>query len=283
MTDSSASLTLALISDIFDGPNEAPRLTDILRRARSLGAHLAILPELPLNRWAPATQTPRDEDAELPNGPRHQVLSAAARSADVGLIGGAIVNDPRTEKGYNTTLIFDASGKLVGSYRKVHLPDEEGFWETRHYEPGDALPSVIDAFGMPLGVQVCSDVNRPEGSHILAALGAEAIICPRATEASTFDRWKTVFIANAITSCAFVVSVTRPRAEGGVALGGPSFAVAPTGAVLAETVEPLTVIRLERKLVQEARRRYPGYLPTRASVYAEGWRRVKTSDLSHER
>ena len=282
MTDSGA-LTLALISDVFDGPDECRRLTDALKQARSLGAQLVVLPELPLNRWAPATQTPRDEDAESPNGPRQQMLCAAARSADVGVIGGAIVIDPKTKKRYNTTLIVDSSGKLVGSYRKVHLPDEEGFWETRHYQPGDALPAVIDAFSMPFGVQVCSDVNRPEGSHILAALGAEAIICPRATEASSFDRWKTVFIANAITSCAFVVSVTRPRTELGVPLGGPSLAVAPTGAVIGETVDPLTVFPLERKLVQEARRRYPGYLATRANMYAEGWTRVKSSELPRAR
>jgi predicted amidohydrolase len=165
----------------------------------------------------------------------------------------------------------------------MHLPEEEGFWETRHYEPGETLPPVVDAFGMPLGIQVCSDVNRPEGSHILAALGAEVIVCPRATEASTFDRWRTVLIANAITSCAFVVSVTRPRAEYGVSLGGPSFGVAPTGAILAESLEPLTIVRLERALVRDARHRYPGYLPTRANLYAEGWGSVKSTDMPHAR
>jgi predicted amidohydrolase len=283
MIDSATSLTLAVISDIFAAPNEERRLIEVLRRARSLGAHLAILPELPLDRWAPARPTPCDEDAEPPNGWRHRMLSAAARAAAIGLIGGAIVKEAETEKRYNTTLIFDAFGVLVGTYRKVHLPEEEGFWETRHYEPGDALPSIIDAFAMPLAVQVCSDVNRPEGSHILAALGAEVIVCPRATEASTFDRWKTVFIANAITSCAFVVSVARPRPELGVQLGGPSIAVAPTGAVLAESAEPMTVIRLERKFVDDARRQYPGYLATRSNVYAEGWSRVKSAELPHAR
>ena len=281
MTDSAASLTLALISDIFDAPNEATRLTDLLRHARSLGAQLAVLPELPLNRWAPATQTPCDDDAEPPNGWRQRMLGAAARAAGIGVIGGAIVRDPRSEKRYNTTLVFDTSGTQLGTYRKLHLPEEEGFWETRHYEPGDVLPSVIDAFSMSFAVQVCSDVNRPEGSHILAALGAEAIMCPRATEASTFDRWRTVLVANAITSCAFVISVARPRAEFGVALGGPSLVVAPTGAILAETLEPITVIRLERRLVHEARRRYPGYLAMRSNVYADGWRRVKSSELPH--
>ena len=56
-----------------------------------------------------------------------------------------------------------------------------------------------------------------------------------------------------------------------------------TGAVIGETVDPLTVFPLERKLVQEARRRYPGYLATRANMYAEGWTRVKSSELPRAR
>src|SRR5207249_7365128 len=113
--------------------------------------------------------------------------------------------------------------EFVGSYRKLHLPEEEGFWETSHYDPGDRPPSVIHGLPLPIGIQICSDVNRPEGSHLLGALGAELIVCPRATEAATFARWKTVLTANAITSCTYVISVPRPQPEFGVPLGGPSF------------------------------------------------------------
>ena len=277
-----ASLTVALISDLFVYPDDTRRLGGLLLRARSQGAQLAVLPELPLNPWSPATETPQEHDAEAPGGPRHQALSDAARAAGLGLIGGAIVRDPKSGRRHNTALVFDPAGTLVASYRKLHLPEENGFWETRHYEPGDDLPSVVDAFGMRLGLQVCSDVNRPEGSLILSALGAEAIISPRATEVATFERWKTVFIANAITSCAYVLSVARPRPELGVPLGGPSFAVTPTGEVLAETTEPIALVTLYRTVVEEARRRYPGYLATRADLYAEGWKRVRATKLPHE-
>jgi hypothetical protein len=54
--------------------------------------------------------------------------------------------------------------------------DRPGFWETSHYEPGTAAPARIDAFGLPIGVQICSDANRPEGSHLLGAQGAQAIL-----------------------------------------------------------------------------------------------------------
>ena len=127
---------------------------------------------------------------------------------------------------------------------------------------------------MRFGIQVCSDINRPEGSLLLGALGAEVIVCPRATEAATFSRWKTVLTANALTSCTYVISVPRPQLEFGVPLGGPSFAVAPTGDVLIESTEPIALVTIERNVIEQARQRYPGYLPTRAELYAEGWKSV---------
>jgi predicted amidohydrolase len=274
-------LTVALISDVFTHSDDVARLGESLKQARSRGAELAVLPELPLSPWSPATQTPHEDDAELPGGPRHQALSDAARGAGLGIIGGAIVRDAKSGRRHNTALVFDQAGALVASYRKLHLPEENGFWETRHYEPGDALPSVIGVFGMRIGLQICSDVNRPEGSRLLGALGAEIIVVPRATEAATFERWKTIFVANAITSCVYVLSVARPHPESGVPLGGPSFAVAPTGEVLVETTEPIALVTLHRTVVEGARRRYPGYLATRADLYAEGWKRVKTTTLPH--
>src|SRR6266540_3859301 len=276
------TLTIALIADtFFDGQGEA-RLVRHLREARSRGAELAVLPELPLNPWSPASKSSRDEDAEPPAGPRHQALSNAARAADLAVIGGAIVQDPLSGRRNNIAIVFDRMGALVSSYRKVHLPEENGFWEAHHYEPGDALAAVIEAFPMRLGIQICSDINRPDGSQLLAALGAEAIINPRASEAATFHRWKAVFIATAITGSAYVLSVARPREEFGVPLGGPSIAVAPTGDVLLETTEALSLVTLDRNEVARARGQYPGYLAMRADLYAEGWSRVKATRLPHQ-
>lgn len=275
-------MIIALVSDVFHDAGGPARLAACLQEAKTRGADLAVLPELPLNPWSPATEVPREEDAEPPEGPRHQVLCTAARNAGIAVLGGAIVQDPKTWRRHNTALLFARDGALLASYRKVHLPEEDGFWETRHYEPGDALSPVVDGLELRVGLQICSDINRPEGSHLLGALGAEVVLNPRATEAATFDRWRTVFVANAMTSGAYVLSVNRPRPEQGVLLGGPSFAVAPTGEVLAETTEPLALVTVDRSTVQRARQRYPGYLATRADLYAEGWQRVKRTRLPHE-
>ncbi len=274
-----SDLTVALITDLFLGEDAGERLHRALARAREAGAGLALLPELPLNTWAPAGRSARDEDAEPPEGPRHRLQAEAARRAGIGLAGGAIVREPGRGRRFNTALLFDAAGRLAASYRKMHLPCEEGFWETSHYEPGDDPPSVIRTFGFPLGVQICSDINRPQLALALAATGAEAILHTRATPLESYERWKLVLRAVAVTGALFVLSTNRPGPERGVPIGGPSLAVAPDGTVLLETTEPLGVVRIERQAVRTARKEYPGYLPVRADLYARAWAADREGEL----
>jgi len=267
------TLTLAVIQDLFAGEDGAERLHRRLREARGAGAQLAALPELPLDPWYPATREVQDDEAEPPEGPRAQLLAEAARLAGVGLLGGAIVRDPGSGRRLNRALLFDASGTLVATHDKLHLPSEEEFWESDHYEPGDEAAQPIDGFGLALGIQICSDLNRPEGSHLLGALGAEVILCPRATPPSSYARWLLVGRANALTSSAYVVSINRPL-EPGLPFGGGSFVVAPDGEVLLESADPVSMIELKREALTEARRDYPGYLDVRSDLYARAWSKI---------
>jgi N-carbamoylputrescine amidase len=264
------ALVVALVSDVFFGPGAEERLESRLREAKDRGAELALLPEIPLNSWAPATKEARSEDAEPQDGPRARLLAETARKVGIAVLGGAIVLD--RGRRFNTAFLHDGRGELQGSYRKLHLPEELGFWETSHYEPGDEPPRVLDLGGFPLGVQICSDSNRPELTHTLSALGAAAILAPRATERGTWERWKLVFRANAMTASVYILSANRPAPEQGVPLGGPSLVVAPDGTVLAESAEPVLVAKLEREAVRRARRDYPGYLSVRSDLYEKAWR-----------
>jgi predicted amidohydrolase len=270
---SESTLTIAVIQDLFAGDDGAERLHRRLRVARGAGAQLALLPELPLDPWVPAQRKVREADAEPPGGPRAKLLAAAARNAGLGLLGGAIVREPGSSRRFNRALLFDSEGELVAGYDKLHLPSEEGFWESDHYGPGDHAAQPIDGFGMQLGIQICSDLNRPEGSHLLGALGAEVIISPRATPPSSYARWLLVARANAITSATYVISINRAT-EPGLPIGGGSFVVAPDGEVLLESADPLNVIELKRQAVLDARRDYPGYIDVRSELYAEAWSKV---------
>ncbi len=271
-------LTVALVSEVFWEPDGAARLEDRLSEAARRGADLAVLPEMPLNAWRPASREAVDDDAETEGGPRTQVMARAANRAGIGLVGGIIHRDPGTRRRTSRALVFSPQGGVVARYEKLHLPEEPGFWETSHYEPGDEPPHRIDEFGVPFGVQVCSDTNRPEGTHLLGAQGAMAVLIPRASEERTYQRWKTVFRANAVTSCLYVLSVNRPFPEDGVAIGGPSVVVDPAGEVLLETTDTIGLVTLDSAVARRARSDYPGHLPIRARLYADAWDAVARRD-----
>src|SRR5207244_12237525 len=188
-------LAVALISEVFYEADGPARLIDRVAEAAGRGADLAVLPEIPLNEWRPATRRAVEEDAQPEGGPRTQAMGQTARRARIGLVGGIIHRNPTTGRRTSRALTFDAAGKVVARYEKLHLPEEPGFWETSHYEPGTEAPRRIDAFGLPIGIQVCSDNNRPEGLHLLGAQGAAAVVVPRASEEGTYQRWKIVFRA----------------------------------------------------------------------------------------
>ncbi len=118
--------------------------------------------------------------------------------------------------------------------------------------------------------------NRPEGSYLLGAIGAELILVLRATEARTWERWKLVLRANAVTNAALMLSVNRQDSALQVPLGGPAVAVDPHGDLIAETLEPVAVVALRRGVVRAAREAYPGYLPVRAALYASGRAQVRS-------
>ncbi len=270
-------LTVALISEVFWEADGAIRLKERLAEAAERGADLAVLPEIPLNPWSPATKEPRDDDAEGMDGARARTQAEVAAEAGIGLVGGII---HRAADGRRTSraLVVDRSGSVVATYEKLHLPEEDGFWETSHYEPGTEAPRRIDAFGVPIGLQLCSDNNRPEGTHLLGAQGAIAMINPRASEERSYQRWKAVFRANALTSCLYVLSVNRPHPEEGVLIGGPTVAFDPNGELLVETTDRLALVTVDAKTVADARRGYPGYLPIRARLYADAWDEITRGD-----
>lgn len=276
-TRADGKLTIALVSEVFWEPDGPIRLKERLAEAAERGADLAVLPEIPLNPWSPATKEARDDDAETMDGPRTRAQAEAAAEAGIGLVGGIIHRD---ESGRRTSraLVLDATGAVRATYEKLHLPEEPGFWETSHYEAGTGVPERIDGFGVPIGVQICSDNNRPQGTQILAAQGVIAMVNPRSSEERTFQRWKTVWRANALTSCCYVLSVNRPHPEGGVLIGGPSVAIDPNGEILVETTDRLVLVTVDANVVADARRAYPGYLPVRADLYAEAWSEIARRD-----
>lgn len=261
-------MKVALISEVY--PDGYDALVSDLEAAASAGAGLAMLPECGAQGWAPGRDRADDADAEPAGGPRESWQSRAARTAGVALLGGGIERcaDGRRR---NAAVLWDASGVERLRYHKVHIPDEPGFREARHYEPGLEGPAVVEFGGLRLGVQICSDNQRPDGAMMLAAQGADCILNPRATEVGLLDRWKTIWRANAMVTGCWILSVNRPRPEPGTPLGGPSVVVDPMGGIRLESTERISIVDVDPEVVAEARSVYPGYLAVPTDTYARAW------------
>jgi predicted amidohydrolase/uncharacterized protein (DUF952 family) len=232
---------------------------------RELQADLVVLPELGFQPWYPARREPVALDDAL------LVRQAElARTSSKAILGGGVVLSENGQR-LNQACLFDREGQLRLRYAKLHLPQEEGFWEADHYAPGQEPPWVCDALGLPLGVQLCSDIQRPFGATFLQAQGVAAILVPRATESGTYSRWRPIFQAVARLCGCYVLSVNRPGPEGGVPLGGPSLVVDPSGEVVAESTDQALLVTLEVQRVTQAQADYPGYLSSPAPVYAAAW------------
>lgn len=263
------STRIALISEVYPDPSPELLASD-LSVASSRGAAIVVLPECPAQAWVPARADPDDADAELAGGPRELRQSQAAREAGVALLGGGIelcADGVRR----NAAVLWDCNGVERLRYHKMHIPDEPGFREAAHYGAGTRAPSVVEIEGLQVGVQICSDNQRPDGAMMLAAQGCECILNPRATEPGLLDRWRTIWSANAMTASCWILSVNRPRPELGTPLRGPSVAVGPDGAMREESTDKFLFVDVDVESVHEARRAYPGYLAIPSGIYAAAW------------
>ena len=271
----SKQIIIALLREIFVGPDAGERLKGRLIEAKEMDADLVVLPELPYNAWSPATTRAVEADAEEPGGWREAMQNQAAATARVSVLGGVIqrVNSVR----HNMAIFSDQTGSTVARYAKVHLPDEEGFRECHHYDPGKDWPRTFEALETRFGIQICSDANRLVGSHLLAAQGVQVILAPRASSEDSWDRWLLVFRAIAQTCAAWVISVGRPGPENGVPIGGPAVVIDPMGVVVKESLDALSICSLDPEATASARKDYPGYLAWPAEVYAEGWRSLHSN------
>ena len=272
-------LTVALISEVFWEPDGRGRLRDRLAEAADRGADIAVLPEIPLNSWSPATRDQREDDAEPMGGPRMNTQQEAAAEAGIGLVGGIIHRDAETGRRTQRTLVFDRAGELVATYEKLHLPDEPGFWEPRPLRPGHGS-ATPDRCIRPADRRAGLLRHESPAGHAAACCpGRSGRADPgRSSEEKTYQRWKFVFRANALTNACYVLSVNRPAPEQGVLIGGPSIAVDPGANVILETTDTLGMVTLDAETIRKAKVAYPGYLPTRAALYADAWDEIATRD-----
>ncbi len=152
-----------------------------IKKASEQKADLIVLQELHATEYFCQTQNPANFDlAEPLDGPTAHFLSQQAKGANAVIVG-SIFERRAAGLYHNTALVFDKDGSLAGYYRKMHIPDDPGFYEKYYFTPGDAdgFEPIQTSIGK-LGVMVCWDQWYPEGARLMALKGAEVLIYPTA-------------------------------------------------------------------------------------------------------
>ena len=179
--------------------------------------------------------------AEAVPGPSTDTLSALAAELNVVII--ASLFEKRAMGVYhNTTAVLDADGAYLGKYRKMHIPDDPGFYEKFYFTPGDLGYKVFKTKYATIGVLICWDQWYPEAARITALMGAEILFYPTAigwattqdneTNVDQYNAWQTIQRSHAVANGIHVVSVNRVGHEAGVDFWGGSFVANPFGKLL---------------------------------------------------
>jgi N-carbamoylputrescine amidase len=179
--------------------------------------------------------------AESIPGPSSDALQTVAKELGVVII--ASLFEKRAQGVYhNTTAVLDADGAYLGKYRKMHIPDDPGFYEKFYFTPGDLGYKVFKTKFATLGVLICWDQWYPEAARITALMGAEILFYPtaigwattqdEATNIEQYNAWQTIQRSHAIANGVHVVGVNRVGEEAGVKFWGGSFISNPFGTLL---------------------------------------------------
>jgi len=213
-----------------------------IKKAAEKGAQIVCLQELFTSLYFCDEEDHHNfQLAEAIPGPSTEALSQVAASHKVVIV--ASLFEKRAQGLYhNTTAVIDADGTYLGKYRKMHIPDDPGFYEKFYFTPGDLGYKVFKTQYATIGVLICWDQWYPEAARITTLMGAEVLFYPTAigwaetqdneTNTEQYNAWQTIQRSHAIANGVPVVAVNRVGSEAGVSFWGGTFLCNPFGTLL---------------------------------------------------
>lgn len=248
------------------------RACRLIRQAAGQGAELAVLPEMFCCPYENSAFRPYGEAL---GGPAQQAISALARELGLWIIAGSV---PELEDGrvYNTSFVYDSTGRQAARHRKMHLfdIDVEG---GQSFRESDTLSSGRDitVFDTPwgkMGLCICFDLRFEELARIMALQGTKAIFVPAAFNMTTGPaHWELLFRQRAVDNQLFTIGTSPARAEGeSYVTWGHSIVCDPWGRVLHQcgAGEEVAVTTLQLDRIQAVRRQLPILSARREDVYS---------------
>lgn len=270
-----------------DTADNRRRLAEKVREAARSGARLVVLQELHDTLYF-CQQEITDLCDLAVDIPSETTDSYAALVRECGVVLVTSVFERRAPGLYhNTALVFDADGSLAGKYRKMHIPDDPGFYEKFYFTPGDLGFEPVDTSVGKLGVLVCWDQWFPEAAREMALRGAQMLIYPTAIgwcpgdsadeKARQREAWVTVQRGHAVANGLPVVAVNRVGFEAdpydaanGLEFWGTSFVAGPQGELLAMAptdAEAVLTVDIDLKRSEWVRRWWPFLRDRRIDAY----------------
>jgi N-carbamoylputrescine amidase len=252
------------------------------------GARLVCLPELFRARYFCQREDPTHFAlAETVPGPSTEALAELAAARGVAIV--APLFERRAEGLYhNTAAVIDADGRLVGTYRKMHIPDDPLYYEKYYFTPGDLGFPCFQTAPAQIGALVCWDQWFPEAARLTALAGAQILFYPtaigwqfdegEAVDSAQHDAWETVQRGHAIANGVFVAATNRVGREGEIRFWGQSFVADPFGRVLARAsadAEETLLVECDLDAIGRVRRDWPFLRDRRVDAYADLERRFR--------
>ena len=242
-----------------------------IREAAQKGAQVICLQELYRTKYFPYDDKQEVTHlAETIPGESTTALSDLAKKLNIVIIVPVFEAAPNGQF-LNSAAVIDADGKILGTYRKIHIPHDPFFYEQSYFEPGDLGFQIFETRHLRFAVLICYDQWFPEAARIVALQGAEVIFYPTAIGYLADDplsfgewlsAWETIQRGHAIANSIHVAAVNRVGKEGNTKFWGSSFVSSPFGKILKKAGDGEEVLIAEIDLSQNTRIR-------------EGWRFMK--------
>ena len=260
------------------------RTLKLIDQAAKKGANIVVTQELFLGPYFCQEEDAGNFDlAEPIPGPTTQALAKKAKQHGIVIVGSLF---EKRAKGlyHNTAVVLDADGKLLGSYRKMHIPDDPRFYEKFYFTPGDSDAKetgwrVFDTKFGKIGVLICWDQWYPEAARLTALAGADILVYPTAIGTWTgemeyksiqHEAWRTIQRSHSVANGCFVAAVNRVGQEGDLVFWGGSFVSRPMGIMAAEAgdKEEVLVVECDLNDIELARRGWPFFRDRRVDAYS---------------
>ncbi len=277
---SKVKVGLVQMSCTADKQQNLHKAIEKVREAAAKGAQIVCLQELFTSLYfCDEENYDNFQLAEAIPGPSTDELSKVA--AELGVVIIASLFEKRTQGLYhNTTAVLDADGAYLGKYRKMHIPDDPGFYEKFYFTPGDLGYKVFNTKFAKIGVLICWDQWYPEAARITALMGAEILFYPTAigwastqdvdTNTEQYNAWQTIQRSHSVANGVHVVSVNRVGEEVGLKFWGGSFVSNPFGKVIFQgdhQEEQVTVVDLDLSKTDYYRTHWPFLRDRRVETY----------------